>query len=449
MKKSILSYALVATSLTGGYTQSTLKPVINQASDAIESKVIAWRRDFHEHPELGNQEVRTAKIVADHLRKLGYEVREKVAVTGVVAVLKGGKPGPVVALRADMDGLPVTERVDIPFKSKVETEFNNQKTGVMHACGHDSHVAILMGVAEVLVSMQKDLAGSVKLIFQPAEEGVYNGQTFGANRMIEEGALENPKVDVIFGLHINSQTEVGKIRYRPGATMAAVDQLTIKLKGKQTHGANPWSGVDPIVTASQVVMGLQTIVSRNVDITENPAVVTVGAIHGGIRYNIIPESLEMIGTIRTFGDNQQALVHRRIKEISTNIAESAGAKADVEIGMGYPATVNDPALTDKMIPTLEALAGKDNVILSPVATGAEDFSYFQKKIPGFFFFLGGMAKGKSPYDVAPHHTPDFYIDESGFTLGVKSLSHLVVDYMEMNSKSAQPTASGKGKKMSK
>ncbi|MEZ4905482.1 MAG: amidohydrolase [Spirosomataceae bacterium] len=448
MRKTILSSTFFALTLTAGYSQGGLKPVINQSAEAIESKVIAWRRDFHEHPELGNQETRTAKIVADHLRKLGYEVKEKVAVTGVVGVLKGGKPGPVVALRADMDGLPVTERVDIPFKSQVVTEFNGQKTGVMHACGHDSHVAILMGVAEVLANVQKDLAGTVKLIFQPAEEGVYDGNTFGANRMVIEGALENPKVDAIFGLHINSQTEVGTIRYRPGATMAAVDQLTIKLKGKQTHGANPWSGVDPIVTASQVVMGLQTIVSRNVNITENPAVVTVGAIHGGIRYNIIPESLEMIGTIRTFGDDQQALVHRRIKEVATNIAESAGAKADVEIGIGYPATVNDEALTDKMIPTLEALAGKDKVLITPVQTGAEDFSYFQKKVPGFFFFLGGMAKGKSPYDVAPHHTPDFYLDESGFTLGVKSLSHLVVDYMEMNTKVAQ-NATSKGRKGSK
>ena len=434
--KKYLSIAFLLTYATQSNAQSGLKPAINGAADALESKVIAWRRDLHEHPELGNQEFRTAKIVADHLRKLGYEVQEKVALTGVVGVLKGGKAGPVVALRADMDGLPVTERVDVPFKSKVMTEFNGQQTGIMHACGHDSHVAMLMGVAEVLASMKNELSGTVKLIFQPAEEGVYDGSTFGANRMIQEGVLENPKVDAIFGLHINSQTEVGKIRYRPGATMAAVDQLAIKIKGKQTHGASPWSGVDPIVTASQVVMGLQTIISRNVNITENPAIVTVGAIHGGIRQNIIPESVEMIGTIRTFGEAQQSLVHRRINEVATHIAESAGAKAEVTIAIGYPVTFNDEALTDKMIPTLEALAGKDNVIISPVATGAEDFSYFQKKIPGFFFFLGGMPKGKSPYEAAPHHTPDFYIDESGFTLGVKSLSHLVVDYLEMNSKTA-------------
>ncbi len=427
------------------YAQSGLKPVVNKTAESIESKVVAWRRDLHQNPELGNQESRTAKIVADHLRKLGLEVQEKVAVTGVVGILKGGKPGPVVALRADMDGLPVTERVDVPFKSQVMTEFNGQKTGVMHACGHDSHVAILMGVAEALVAVKEDLSGTVKFIFQPAEEGVYDGNTFGANRMVQEGVLENPKVEAIFGLHINSQTEVGTIKYRPGATMAAVDQLAIKLRGKQTHGASPWSGVDPIVTASQIVLGLQTIVSRNVNITENPAIVTVGAIHGGIRQNIIPESLEMIGTIRTFGGDQQSLVHRRINEVATNIAESAGAKADVTIDRGYPVTYNDPALTDKMIPTLEALAGKDHVKITPVQTGAEDFSYFQQKVPGFFFFLGGMPKGKSPYDAAPHHTPDFYIDESGFTLGVKSLSHLVLDYCEMSAKNAAVPTAKKGK----
>ena len=447
MHKIIGCLVIIACTAVGAMAQRNLKPIINQAAQAIEAKVIAWRRDFHQNPELGNQEFRTAKIVADHLRKLGYDVKENVAITGVVAVLRGGKPGPVVALRADMDGLPVTERVDLPFKSTVVTEFNNQKTGVMHACGHDSHVAMLMGVAEVLAGIQKDLAGTVKLIFQPAEEGVYDGSTFGANRMVIEGVLDNPKVDAIFGLHINSLTEVGKIRYRPGATMAAVDQLSIKLKGKQTHGASPWSGVDPIVTASQIIMGLQTIVSRNVNITENPAVVTVGAIHGGIRHNIIPETVEMIGTIRTFGDRQQELVHRRIREVSSHIAESAGANADVKIDIGYPSTINDEALTDRMIPTLEALAGKENVVITPVQTGAEDFSYFQKKIPGFFFFLGGLPKGKSPYDAAPHHTPDFFIDESGFLLGIKSLSHLVLDYLEPSIQT--PQGSTKTKKASK
>lgn len=433
--------------------QSALKPKINTAADAIEKKVVAWRRDFHENPELGNLEFRTSKIIADHLRSLGIEVQDKVAVTGVVGILKGGKPGPVVALRADMDGLPVTERVDVPFKSKIMTEYNGQKTGVMHACGHDSHVAMLMGVAEVLSSMKNDLAGTVKFIFQPAEEGVYdakllkNGKS-GAELMVMEGVLENPKVDAVFGLHIKSEIEVGKIGYRFGPLMAAVDQLGIKLKGKQTHGANPWKGIDPIVTASQIVLGLQTIVSRNVNITENPAIVTVGAIHGGIRQNIIPESLEMIGTIRTFDASQRELVHRRINEIATNIAASAGATAEVKIDTGYPVTFNDPSLTEKMIGTLENIAGKTNVYVQPLETGAEDFSFFQQKVPGIFFFLGGKPKGST--DSAPHHTPDFYIDESGFTLGVKSLASLTVDYFELNAvKSADIQAKGRKDKKSR
>ncbi|WP_337040716.1 amidohydrolase [Emticicia sp. 17c] len=438
-------------SVSSGFAigQSALKPKINSAADGLEQKVISWRRDFHEHPELGNLEFRTSKIVADHLRSLGIEVQEKVGVTGVVGILKGGKPGPVVALRADMDGLPVTERVDVPFKSKVTTEYNGQKTGVMHACGHDSHVAMLMGVAEILASMKNDLAGTVKFIFQPAEEGVYdpkllkNGKS-GAELMVMEGVMENPKVDAIFGLHISSVTEVGKIGYRSGPTMAAVDQLGIKIKGKQTHGANPWSGIDPIVTASQIVLGLQTIVSRNVNITENPAIVTVGAIHGGIRQNIIPESLEMIGTIRTFETKQRELVHRRINEVAKNIAESAGASAEVTIDTGYPVTYNDPTLTEKMIGTLETIAGKGNVVIQPLQTGAEDFSFFQQKVPGLFFFLGGKPKGKT--DPAPHHTPDFYIDESGFTLGMKSLAGLTVDYFEMNTTKPLDAQASKVKK---
>ena len=450
MRNLFITFLTVSCSVAVG--QSSLKTKINTSADAIEKKVVTWRRDFHENPELGNMEFRTSKIVADHLRSLGIEVQEKVGVTGVVGILKGGKPGPVVALRADMDGLPVTERVDVPFKSKVMTEYNGQKTGVMHACGHDSHVAILMGVAEILSSMKNELSGTVKFIFQPAEEGVYDPKLLkdgksGAELMVLEGVMENPKVDAIFGLHISSVTEVGKIGYRSGPTMAAVDQLGIKLKGKQTHGANPWSGIDPIVTASQIVMGLQTIVSRNVNITENPAIVTVGAIHGGIRQNIIPESLEMIGTIRTFSPDQRQLVHRRISEITTNIAASAGATAEVKIETGYPVTYNDPALTEKMIGTLEGIAGKENVNVQALQTGAEDFSFFQQKVPGLFFFLGGKPKGQT--SPAPHHTPDFYIDESGFTLGIKSLAGLTVDYFEMNAPKAAVSQTSKGKKKSK
>lgn len=427
-------YTLLLSVLTLTSTaQSTLKPKIDAETEKVKGQVIEWRRDFHQHPELGNEEVRTAGIVAKHLKKLGFEVQEGIAVTGVVGILRGGKPGPVVALRADMDGLPVTERVDLPFKSTVRTTYNGQETGVMHACGHDSHVAILMGVAEVLASVKKDLQGTVKFFFQPAEEGAFDsGKPFGANAMVLEGCMENPKVDAVFGLHINSQTPAGHINYRPGATMAAVDNLNISLKGKQTHGAYPWSGNDPIVAASQIVMGLQTIVSRNVSLIDNPAVVTVGAIHGGIRNNIISEDLKMIGTIRTLGVEQRELVHRRIKEIAEGIGKSANVETTVFIESGYPVTYNDPELTKKMLPSLNDAAGEANVQLKSAVMGAEDFSYYQQKAPGLFFFLGAMDPDKKPEDVAPHHTPDFYLNESGFHVGVKALSYLVVDYFELN-----------------
>jgi amidohydrolase len=426
MKRIFFPLLLISATAVG---QIKLRPAIDKQATAIESKVIEWRRDFHEHPELGNQEVRTAKIIGDHLRSLGMEVTENVAVTGVVGVLKGGKPGPMVALRADMDALPVTERVDVPFKSNVTTTFNGQQTGVMHACGHDSHVAILMGAAEVLAGMKDQLEGSVKFIFQPAEEGVSDVDMAGAELMVKEGVMKD--VDAIFGLHIWAQVEAGKIGYRSGPSMAAVDMLGIDVHGTQAHGASPWSGVDPIVTSSQIVMGLQTILSRSVNITQNPAIVTIGAIHGGIRHNIIPEKVEMIGTIRTFGAEQQALVHRRITEIATNIAESAGAKADVKITKLYPATINPPELTAKMVPSLQAAAGEENLIVMDPMTGSEDFSFFQQEKPGFFIFLGGMKKGADPLKTPSHHTPDFYLDESGFTLGVKTLSYFVVDYMGM------------------
>jgi amidohydrolase len=418
---------------------------MDKLAESLEKKVVTWRRDIHEHPELGNREFQTAAKIAAHLQSLGIEVKTGVGKTGVVGLLKGGKPGPVVALRADMDGLPVTERVDLPFKSTVKTDYNGQQTGVMHACGHDTHVAMLMGAAEILASVKSDLKGTIKFIFQPAEEGAPTGEEGGAYLMVKEGVLENPKVEAIFGLHINSQTEVGTIKYRPGATMAAVDSYAIKVRGKQTHGASPWSGVDPIVTASQIVMGLQTIVSRNLPLTENAAVVTVGAIHGGIRQNIIPEEVNMIGTIRSLDASMQKTIHRRINEIATNIAESAGAKADVDINIMYPATYNDPKLTDQMVPSLEAVAGKANVKITPAQTGAEDFSFYQEKIPGFFYFLGGMTKGKKLEDAAPHHTPDFQIDEDCFVLGMKSLCHLAVDYMEHGGKSTAKAVTAVGK----
>ena len=426
MKNLILPLILISGLASA---QTKLHTEIDKKAAAIESKVVDWRRDIHQNPELGNAETRTAKIIADHLRSLGIEVQEGVAVTGVVGILKGGKRGPTVSLRADMDALPVTERVDVPFKSTVTATYNGQETGVMHACGHDTYVAILMGVAEVLAGMKNELRGTVKFLFQPAEEGIYQDgvTTWGAKQMVEQGVMKD--VDAVFGLHIASQMEVGKIGYRSGPAMAAVDNLEITVHGTQAHGASPWSGVDPIVTSAQIISGLQTILSRNVNITENPAVVTVGAIHGGIRHNIIPEKVEMIGTVRTFGEKQQELVHRRITEVATHIAESAGAKADVTITKLYPATVNDPALTTQMAATVLAAAGEGNVIANPPITGAEDFSFFQREKPGLFISLGGMKKGGDPTKTPSHHTPDFYIDEGGFVLGMRVMSYFVLDYM--------------------
>ena len=406
-----------------------LKALVDDKADEINEKVIEWRRDIHQHPELSNREFKTAEKVAEHLESLGIAVQTGVAHTGVVGVLKGGKPGPVVALRADMDALPVVERVDVPYASKVTSEYNGEEVGVMHACGHDTHVAILMGVAEVLSDMRKDLKGTVKFLFQPAEEGAPKGEEGGADLMIKEGALQNPDVDVVFGLHINSQTEVNTIGYRPEGTMAAVDGLEITVKGAQTHGAYPWAGVDPIVTASQIVMGLQTIVSRNLELLKAPAVVTIGKIEGGVRSNIIPEEVTMIGTIRSLDSEMQDKIHARIREIATNIGESAGAEVEVNISRGYPVTYNDPELTAQAVETLHETAGKDNVFLRNAVTGAEDFSYFAQEVPGFFFFLGGMPAGMSPEEAPPHHTPDFYIDDSGLKLGVRALSNLTLDYM--------------------
>jgi len=430
MKQLLLPSFLLISLLSTAQTDPMRTAVAAQASK-VEPKVIAWRRDFHEHPELGNRETRTAGIIAKHLQDLGMEVQTGVGVTGVVGILKGGKPGPVVALRADMDGLPVTERVPVPFASKVKAQYNGQEVGVMHACGHDTHVAILMGVAEVLTSMKKDIKGTVKFIFQPAEEGAPKGEEGGAELMVKQGVLENPKVDVIFGLHINSQTEVGKITYRPGGVMAAVNDMRIVIKGRQAHGASPWSSIDPIVVSAQIINSLQTVVSRNLNITQNAGVVTIGSIHGGVRSNIIPEQVEMFGTIRTLGKDDEKMVIDRIRTIATKTAEAAGAVAEVEIPYSshYPVTFNDLALTSQMLPSLQKSAGADKVVLIPAATGAEDFSFFQEKVPGLFIFLGGMPKGKDPVTSPSHHTPDFFIDESGFTLGVNTLANLTLDYM--------------------
>lgn len=402
--------------------------------EGIEQKVIDWRRDIHENPELGNREVRTAALVTKHLESLGMDVQTKVGVTGVIGVLKGGLPGPVIALRADMDALPVLERTPVSFASKVKTVYNGSETSVMHACGHDSHVAILMGVAEVLTAKQKDLKGTVKFIFQPAEEGAPKGEEGGAELMVKEGALKNPDVDVIFGLHINSQIEAGKITYRPGGMFAGVGDLKITVKGKSSHGADPWSSVDPIVTSAQIINNLQTIISRNVNITRNAAVVTIGAIHGGNRSNIIPEQVEMLGTVRTLSESDEELIFERIRQIVTKTAEANGAEAIVELPYSshYPVTFNNIDLTAKMLPSLKKTAGESNVLLVPAETGAEDFSFFANEVPGLYFYIGGMPKGQDPKTTASHHTPDFYLEESGFILGVNAMVNLVADYMEMD-----------------
>lgn len=393
----------------------------------IENKMIQWRRDFHEHPELSNREFKTADKIAAHLRSLGMEVETGIAHTGVVGILKGNTDGKVVALRADMDALPVVERNDLPFKSEVKTEFLGQEVGVMHACGHDTHVAILMGVAEILSKNKDKIKGTVKFIFQPAEEGPPPGEEGGALLMVKEGVLKNPDVDAIFGLHINSQTPVGVIRYKSGGTMAAAQRFVIQVKGKQTHGSQPWAGVDPILISAKIIDGLQTIISREVNLTNEAAVITVGKITAGVRFNIIPESAEMIGTIRTLDYEMKDMINRRMEEMVTDIAKAYGGVATIKITENTDITYNDPGLVEQMLPSLREVAGEANVQSQKAITGAEDFSYFQREVPGFFFFLGGMTPGSS--ESYPHHTPDFQIDESGLLLGVKALTELSLDYL--------------------
>ena len=412
------------------FAQQNLHTKATAAVDKEEAKVIEWRRDFHSNPELGNREFRTAEIVAKHLRSLGIEVTTGVAKTGVVGILKGGLPGPVVALRADMDALPVMERTPVPFASKVKTTYNGNEVSVMHACGHDAHTAILMGVAEVLAGMRKDLKGTVKFIFQPAEEGAPIGEEGGAKLMVKEGVMENPTVDVVFGLHVAADLPTGIIGYRPAGFMASACDMKIIVKGKGAHGASPWMGVDPIVTAAQIITSLQTIVSRNLNLTENAAVVTIGAINGGNRFNIIPEQVEMQGTVRTFTEADQKMIFNRIQTIATNIAEANGATAEVLLPytVNYPVTFNDTSLVNKMLPTLQRTAGFANTKLVPAKTGAEDFSFYQQKAPGFFFNLGAMPANAKP---TSHHTPDFFIDENSFKLGMNTITNLVLDYMNM------------------
>lgn len=410
-----------------GYLGLAQGPNLESDYKSIESKVIDWRRDIHQNPELSNREFKTAEKIAAHLRSLGIEVQTGVAHTGVVGVLKGDQPGQVVALRADIDALPVTERNDLPFKSSVTSEFMGEEVGVMHACGHDTHTAILMGVAEVLAANKENIRGSVKFIFQPAEEGAPPGEEGGALLMVKEGVLKGPDVDVIFGLHINSQTPVGVIRYKSGGAMASAQRFVINVKGTQTHGSQPWSGVDPILISAKIIDGLQTIISREVNLTNEAAVITVGKISSGVRFNIIPESAEMIGTIRTLDYDMQKHINRRMEEMVPAIAKAYGGDASIEITTSTEITYNDPDLVSNMLPTIQRVAGAKNVQVQKAVTGAEDFSYFQKEVPGFFFFLGGMTPGTS--ESYPHHTPDFRIDDSGLLLGVKALTEMTLDYL--------------------
>ena len=405
---------------------------IERLSENVENNVVKWRRHIHQNPELSNREFMTAKYVSDHLKSLGLEVQENITHTGVIAILEGGHPGGVVALRADMDALPVTERVDLPFASKVKTIYKDVEVGVMHACGHDTHVAILMGVASVLTEIREEIKGTVKFIFQPAEEGAPDGEEGGAELMVKEGVLKNPDVDAIFGLHISSGVPINTLTYKPGGTMASATSFEIKIKGKQAHGSRPWEGADPIVAGAQIINNLQTIVSRNLDLTNEAAVVTIGRFESGIRSNIIPESAYMEGTIRALDYEMRDEIYKRLKEIVVNTAKSNNLEAEVILKTPYPITYNDLKLTDQMKKTLFRVAGENNVKLARASTGAEDFSYFANKVPGFFFRLGGMPIEDHPNKGFSHHTPDFYIDDSGLILGVRAMANLAVDYLNTN-----------------
>jgi amidohydrolase len=427
MKNLIVSLLVLCVSVNALFA-NTLTDEINTSAEKIMPKVIEWRRHLHKYPELGNREFKTAEYIEKHLLSLGLEVRTKVAKTGVVGILKGALPGPVIGLRADIDALPVTERRDVPFKSTEKTEYNGQQVGVMHACGHDTHVAMLMGTAEVLTKMKDKIKGTVVFIFQPAEEGPPAGEEGGAALMVKEGVMDNPKIDAIFGIHINSSTEIGKIKYKSGSVMAASDWFSIKIKGKQTHGSQPWGGIDPIMTASSIIQGLQTIVSRQSELTKAPVVITVGKINSGVRENIIPEELTMAGTIRTLDEGMQKDVHARIRTTVTKIAESFGAQAEVTIDGKTPITYNTPQLVEQSLPSLAKAIGKENLINAEWTTGAEDFSEYRAKAPAFFFFVGGMPKGMNPKEAFPHHTPDFFIDDSRLDVGIKAFANIVFDF---------------------
>jgi len=430
MRLVALSAALAA--VLAAPAQAAARPEVDAAASAVQAQVVAWRRDFHQHPELSNRELRTAKAVADALRRMGLTPRTGIAHHGVVAIIQGGRPGPKLALRADMDALPVTERVDVPFASKVTTTFNGQTTGVMHACGHDAHTAILLGIAQSLVKMRKDLPGQVMLVFQPSEEGAPVGEAGGASLMLKEGLFKDFKPEAIFGLHVFSTVPVGQVAVRSGPEMAASDRFNITVKGRQTHGSRPWGGVDPIVAASEIVASAQSIVSRRTDIAKLPAVVTFGAIHGGIRYNIIPDEVKLIGTIRTFDEGIRQKVFADLKNVATHVAAAHGAtvEANVPDTEGNPVTYNDPALTARMLPSLKAVVGDANVIEPPLQMGAEDFSYYAKEVPGLFFFVGATSEGIDPATAPGNHSPEFKLDEKALDVGLRTMLQATLDFLE-------------------
>jgi amidohydrolase len=433
MRLAALSAALVmALAAVAPDARAAARPEVDAAAEAVQSQVVAWRRDFHQHPELSNREERTSKAVADVLRKMGLTPRTGIAHHGVVAIVEGGRPGPKLALRADMDALPVTERVDLPFKSLATAEYRGEKVGVMHACGHDAHTAILLGIAQSLMKMRKDLPGQVMLVFQPSEEGAPVGEEGGASLMLKDGLFRDFKPDAVFGLHVFSTVKVGQIAVRSGPEMAASDRFNITVKGRQTHGSRPWGGIDPIVTASEIVTSAQSIVSRRTDIATLPAVVTFGAINGGIRYNIIPDDVKLIGTIRTFDEGMRQKVFADLKNVAEHVAAAHGAtvEANVPDTEGNPVTYNDPALTARMLPSLKAVVGDANVIEPPLQMGAEDFSYYAKQVPGLFFFVGATSQGIDPATAPGNHSPEFKLDEQSLDVGLRAMLQATLDYLE-------------------
>ena len=431
MRQMLLPALLTLLLAPAADAQDAQRSEVTAAAQKLQAEVRAWRRDIHQHPELGNREVRTAKLVADHLRALGLDVKTGIATTGVTAVLKGGRPGPRIALRADMDALPVTERNALPFASKATSTFRGETVGVMHACGHDAHTSVLMGVAEALVAMKQDLPGEVLFIFQPAEEGPPDGEEGGAEQMLAEGIFRDFVPEAVFGLHVFSTLQAGTIGYRSGPTMAASDRFNIVVKGRQTHGSRPWGGVDPIVAAADIIGSAQSIVSRRQNISKLPVVVTFGAIKGGIRYNIIPDQVELVGTIRTFDEGMRAQVHADLKNVAEHVAAAHGATvvAQVPDTKGNPVTVNDPALTARMLPSLQRAAGADNVIALDLNMGAEDFAFYAREVPGFFFFVGATPKGQDPIKAPSNHSPEFFLDESALDLGLRAMLQVTLDYL--------------------